>query len=189
MPNWCSNCISFEGTEKAMETLRKDVASIEDGHCIFTALTDYKEEWDYNDWCDEFGTKWSVTMDDDIRHNMKECDYFNCDTAWSPCTEFVKKVCKKYGVKGRIEYSECGNDFAGIVEIDVNGDEVSREDMTYNEYQYKEVPENFFYDFIMNVEDGLIESEEQIREEYSFVTEEDMLELIVLFNDNVPSKN
>jgi hypothetical protein len=41
----------------------------------------------------------------------------------------------------------------------------------------------------MNVEDGLIESEEQIREEYSFVTEEDMLELIVLFNDNVPSKN
>jgi hypothetical protein len=61
--------------------------------------------------------------------------------------------------------------------------------MTYNEYEYKEVPENFFYDFIMNVEDGLIESEEQIREEYSFVTEEDMLELIVLFNDNVPSKN
>jgi hypothetical protein len=41
----------------------------------------------------------------------------------------------------------------------------------------------------MNVEDGCIESEEQVREEYPFVTEEDMLELIVLFNENVPSKN
>ena len=41
----------------------------------------------------------------------------------------------------------------------------------------------------MNVEDGFIESEEKIREDYSFVTEEDMLELIVLFNENVPSKN
>ena len=189
MPNWCSNCISFEGNEKSLETFRKDVASIEDGHCIFTALTDYKEEWDYNDWCNEFGTKWSVTMDDDIRGGMEGCDYFNCETAWSPCTEFVKKVCKKYGIEGRIEYTEGGSDIAGIVEIDVNGDEVSRKDMTYAEYQYEEVPESFFYDFIMNVEDGLIESEEQVREEYPFVTEEDMLELIVLFNENVPSKN
>ena len=98
-------------------------------------------------------------------------------------------VCKKYGIEGRIEYTEGGCDIAGIVEIDVNGDEVSRRDMTYDEYQYEEVPESFFYDFIMNVEDGLIESEEQIREEYSFVTEEDMLELIELFNENVPSKN
>jgi hypothetical protein len=132
---------------------------------------------------------WSVTMDDDIRGGMEGCDYFNCETAWSPCTEFVKKVCKKYGVEGRIEYEEGGNDFAGIVEIDVNGDEVSREDMTYIEYQYREVPESFFYDFIMNLESGCIESEEQVREEYPFVTEEDMLELIVLFNENVPSKN
>jgi hypothetical protein len=41
----------------------------------------------------------------------------------------------------------------------------------------------------MNVEDGWIESEEQVREDYPFVTEEDMLELIALFNENVPSKN
>jgi hypothetical protein len=33
--------------------------------------------------------------------------------------------------------TEGGSDFAGIVEIDVNGDEVSREDMTYDEYQYE----------------------------------------------------
>jgi hypothetical protein len=190
MPNWCSNCISFEGTEKAMETLRKDVASIEDGHCIFTALTDYKEEWEQNDWCDEFGTKWSVTMDNDIRETMEQDGCFHCETAWSPCTEFVRKVCKKYGVEGRIEYSEGGSDFAGIVEIDVNGDEVSREDMTYREYQYEHLGTTcFFEDFINDIERGLIESEEQIREEYPYVTAEDMLELIVLFNDNVPSKN
>lgn len=190
MPNWCSNCISFEGNEKAMETLRKDVASIEDGHCIFTALTDYKEEWCYVDWCNEFGTKWSVRMNDDIRDEMVGCDYFNCDTAWSPCTEFVKKVCKKYGVEGRIEYSEGGDDFAGIVEIDVNGDEVSRKDMTYDEYQYGEVSKIYFFDYFAdNVADGLIESEEQIKERYSFVSEEDMDELISLYHKHSPSKN
>jgi hypothetical protein len=42
----------------------------------------------------------------------------------------------------------------------------------------------------MNVEDpDCIESEEQVREEYSFVTEKDMEGLIELFNENVPSKN
>jgi len=190
MPNWCSNFISFEGNEKAMETFRKDVASIEDGHCIFTALTDYKEEWCNDDWCNEFGTKWSVTMDDDIRHSVENNDYFNCETAWSPCTEFVKKVCKKYGIEGRIEYSESGSDFGGIVEIDVNGDEVSREDMTYDEYEYKHIgTECFFDNFVFSVQEGWIESEEDIRKDYPFATEEDMLELIALFNEHVPSKN
>lgn len=190
MPNWCSNFISFEGNEKAMETFRKDVAKIKNGHCMFTALTDYKEAWSYDAWYKEFGTKWSVLMDDDIRDTLEKHDYFNCETAWSPCTEFVHKVCEQYGIEGRIEYSESGSDFAGIVEIDVNGDEVSREEMTYDEYQYKHLDtECFFEDFVFNVQEGWIESEEDVRKDYPFVTEEDMERLIVLFNENVPSKN
>ena len=190
MPNWCSNCISFEGNEKALETFRKDVASIENGHCIFTALTDYKEEWSYDAWCNEFGTKWSVTMDDDIRHSVENNDYFNCETAWRPCTEFVKKVCKKYGIEGRIEYSEPGNDFAGFVSIDVDGCIVDEVVMSCKEYEYKHLDVDYLFEnFVDDVKEGWIESEEDVREEYSFVTEEDMERLITLFNENVPSKN
>jgi hypothetical protein len=190
MPNWCSNCISFEGTEKAMQTLRKDVASIKDAHCLFTALTDIKSEWSYDVWNAEFGTKWSVRMDDDIRETMEQHDYFNCDTAWSPCTEFVRKVCEKYGVNGRIEYSEPGCDFAGIVEIDENGDEMSREEMAYNEYEYKHLGTcGFFENFGYAVEEGLIESENSIKEDYSYVDAEDMEEMIRIYRENNPAEN
>lgn len=190
MPNWCSNCISFEGNEKAMETLRNDVAIIKDGHSIFTALTDYKEEWDYNAWCNEFGTKWSVDMDDEIRDTFEEFDYFNCETAWSPCVAFVQKVCKKYGVCGRIEYSEPGNDFAGFVSIDVDGCIVDEEEMSCKEYEYKHVDVDYFFsNFVDDVRDGWYESEKDVRDMYSFVTDEDMLKLIELFNYNFPSKN
>jgi hypothetical protein len=184
MPNWCSNRISFEGTEKAMQTFKKDVASIKDAHCLFTALTDIKSEWSYDVWINEFGTKWSVWMDDDIREAMEQFDYFNCETAWSPCTEFVQKVCKKYGVEGRIEYSEPKNDFGGVVEIDVNGDEVSREEMSYREYQYNYLgTDGFFEDFDNDVEEGLIESEEQIVKDYYYVNDDDMEEMLKTYRE------
>jgi len=190
MPNWCSNCISFEGTEKAMQTLKKDVSMIKDGHCMFTALTDIKSEWSYDVWNAEFGTKWSVVMDDDIKDTMEQHDYFNCDTAWSPCTEFVRKVCEKYGVNGRIEYSEPGCDFAGIVEIDEDGDELSREEMSYHEYEYKHLGTcGFFEYFGYAVEEGLIESEEQIREDYPYVDAEDMEEMLKMYREGSPAEN
>ncbi len=189
MPNWCSNCISFEGTEKAMQTLKKDVSMIEDGHCIFTALTDIKREWSYDGWMNEFGTKWSVTMDDDIRETMEQFDYFNCETAWSPCTEFVQKVCKKYGVKGRIEYSEPGCDFAGIVEIDVNGDEVSKKEMTCMQMDYNDDLHYFFEKFTDNVNEEVYESEDEIKNEFTYVTNEELEKMLEIYRESSPAEN
>ena len=129
-------------------------------------------------------------MDDDIRDTMEQHDYFNCETAWSPCIGFVQKVCKKYGVEGRIEYSEPGNDFAGIVEIDENGDELSIVEMSYREYQYKHLgTDGFFEDFVINVEEGIIESEEEIKENYSYVDAEDMEEMIRIYREGSPAEN
>ena len=194
MPNWCSNCISFEGTEKAMQTLKKDVASIKDAHCLFTALTDIKSEWSYDVWNAEFGTKWSVRMDDDIRETMEQHDYFNCETAWSPCTEFVRKVCKKYGVNGRIEYSEPGCDFAGIVEIDENGDEMSREEMTCMQMDYNADWNYFLEKFTDNVndgdyDDGVYENDEEIRSTFFYVTDEEIEIMLEIYRKGSPAEN
>jgi hypothetical protein len=189
MPNWCSNCIEFDGSEKAMKSFRKDVESIENGQCIFTALTDYKGEWDCNDWVKEFGTKWGVEMDEDIRCSISTNDYFNCETAWSPCIGFVEKVCKKYGIGARITYAESGNDFGGFVDIDEKGYRIDEKEMSYMEYQYVEDLDSFYYDFRMNVENDWIDSEEQIRREYSYVSDDDMETLISIYREKSPAEN
>jgi len=189
MPNWCSNCISFEGTEKAMQTLKKDVSMIKDGHCMFTALTDIKSEWDYDVWNTEFGTKWSVRMDDDIRETMEQYDYFNCETAWGPCTEFVRKVCKKYGVNGQIEYSEPGNDFAGVVDIDVNGDEVSKKEMTCREMDYDNDLNYFFEKFTDDVIEEMYDSEEEIKDTFTYVTNEELEMMLEIYRKGSPAEN
>jgi hypothetical protein len=128
-------------------------------------------------------------MDDDIRHNMKECDYFNCDTAWSPCTEFVRKVCEKYGVNGRIEYSEPGCDFAGIVEIDENGDEMSREEMTCMQMDYSADWDYFLEKFTCIVDEGVYESEEEVKDEFTYVDAEELEIMLEIYRKSSPAEN
>ena len=141
MPNWCSNYISFEGKEKALDTFKNDVKKIKIGDCLFTSLTDVKSEWDYNLWIEHFGTKWSVFMEEDVYSSLLDNYSFNCETAWSPCIEFVQKVCKKYVLSARIEFSETGLNFAGIYDINENGEIVNEVNMECEVDVYEEEEE------------------------------------------------
>jgi hypothetical protein len=77
MPKWCSNYISFEGKEKALDTFKNDIKKIKIGDCLFIALTDVKIEWNYYLWIEQFGTKWSVNMYEDI-HSSLFYNYTKC---------------------------------------------------------------------------------------------------------------
>jgi len=145
MPNWCSNYISFKGKEKALDTFKNDVKKIKIGDCLFTALTDVKSEWDYDLWIEQFGTKWSVFMVEDIYSSLLDNYSFNCETAWSPCIEFVQKVCKKYALSASIKFSEPGLNFAGICEINENGEIVKEVDMECEVDVYEEEEEENYY--------------------------------------------
>lgn len=145
MPNWCSNYISFEGKEKALDTFKNDVKKIKIGDCLFTALTDVKSEWDYNLWIEQFGTKWSVFMEEYVYSSLLDNYSFNCETAWSPCIEFVQKVCKKYALSASIEFSETGMNFAGIYDINENGEIVKEVNMECEVDDYEEEEEENYY--------------------------------------------
>lgn len=145
MPNWCSNYISFKGKEKALDTFKNDVKKIKIGDCLFTSLTDVKSEWDYDLWIEQFGTKWSVFMEEDIYSSLLDNYSFNCETAWSPCIEFVQKVCKKYALSASIKFSEPGLNFAGICEINENGEIVKEVDMECEVDVYEEEEEENYY--------------------------------------------
>lgn len=145
MPNWCSNYISFEGKEKALDTFKNDVKKIKIGDCLFTALTDVKSEWDYNLWIEQFGTKWSVFMEEYVYSSLLDNYSFNCETAWSPCIEFVQKVCKKYALSASIEFSETGMNFAGIYDINENGEIVKEVNMECEVDDYEEEVEENYY--------------------------------------------
>ena len=54
---------------------------------------------------------------------------FNCETAWSPCIKFVQKVYKKYELSASVEFSEPGVNFAGIYDINENGELVKEVNM------------------------------------------------------------
>jgi hypothetical protein len=93
--------------------------------------------YDYN--CNKFGTKWDVAIkmlnSIDITDEQIEID---CDTAWSPPGNFLKSLCKMYGVKVTIDYFEPGNNFSGHTEIEPEGITVDEEypylEGLYNKY-------------------------------------------------------
>lgn len=144
MPNWCSNQISFWGNSNELDTFKSDVKKIKMGDCLFTTLTDVKIEWDYYLWIEEFGTKWSVSMDEEIYDSLLDNYTINCQTAWDPCIEFVQKVCKKYTLSACIEFSESGMNFAGIYDINENGEIVKKVDMECEVDDYEEEEENCY---------------------------------------------
>lgn len=182
MPNWCNNYIWFSGDNINMETFLKDVKSLNNGDDMFTALTNYKEEYDIENWISEFGCKWSVKMDEYIKNDLLLQHSLICETAWSPCINFTLKVCEKYGINAFHEFSEPMNNFGGIVRINDEGNIIEEERDNYDEYAYKHDIDKFFLDFTFNVSCGDYKNENQIRNEFPFIDEVHLNEMIQIFN-------
>ena len=84
-------------------------------------------------------------MEEVIYSSLLDNYSFNCETAWSPCIEFVQKVCKKYALSASIEFSETGMNFAGIYDINENGEIVNEVNMECEVDDYEEEEEENYY--------------------------------------------
>ena len=76
---------------------------------------------------DDFGSNRfavSVTMEDGKLH-------VSGDSAWSPMIGLFERICSDYGVEAKLDYEERGYDYAGSVEWDSKGVEVSHHQWTY----------------------------------------------------------
>lgn len=120
MANYCSNELKIMGDEKELKDFMSKFKDKEE-HIEFNNIVHRPEEFDVGEkWYEwniaNWGTKWSP-YEDSVCFNCEEDElvevYF--DTAWSPCTEFIKNASALYpNLLFILKYEEGGCCFMGV---------------------------------------------------------------------------
>jgi hypothetical protein len=185
MANNCWNTVSFYGKPSEIKELTKRL--------ITYSSFDYVNSWGdyvckitdkdlpYNREDDKrpyyfYGTKW---WDFEIVNEDADSIQINGDSAWGPPLGLIQSICETYEMKAEIEYDEPGMDFAGRAEFDENGI-VSHEEMTSNEYRYRDDKSYWVQDLAYCDEgrDTDTHSIKQLKKDHPYAAEEDILDLI-----------
>jgi len=135
MPNWCSNYLAVTGSADAIRQINEGFQKKNSFESIIGKDPTFEEKDWYNHNYSRYGTRSDVGP---INTTYTEGDtalYLNIETALFPCTAFVKNMCEKYKVDAVLEYNECGNDFAGRVTVEWDGEELF---MHVEEWDYHE---------------------------------------------------
>ena len=104
------------------------------------------------------------------------------DSAWAPLEKFTEELCKVYGLKGNIHYSEPGMGFAGETCYDASG-EVSRIEGSCDMMAYNDDVGYWFEYMLGKLEDADEEEiDEAIEEAMSYASAEHLNELKTLLN-------
>ena len=97
-------------------------------------------------------------------------------------------MCEKYKVNAVLEYSECGNDFAGRVTLEWDGEELSThvEEWDYLEGVYAMDSDQWMtseleWQMDNAKEEGL--SAEDFVKQFPFLSEEDRQDVITIYNE------
>jgi|SRR3972149_1450363 len=135
MPNWCENTLKVTGSREALDEFKKRAASRHrdgNGHNRRVALsfnrfvrmprklrytTSPQDTPNWYDWSLlNWGTKWDLA---DVRLSRKKDGtelLYEFDTAWSPPTQWLESVVKKYpSLTFELNFEEPGMGFAGIL--------------------------------------------------------------------------
>ena len=115
MANWCQNQLRINGDEKEIKKFKKQAKKRDTDLSLnnFIKIPKSQEKNWYN-WCiKNWGTKW------DIEAGLGGADanelFYAFDSAWSPPTEWLKKVAKKYPkLKFSLKYDEEGVGIMGV---------------------------------------------------------------------------
>ena len=134
MANYCYNHASFtpNGSLENLELFRSAISKYH-GKCI--GSTEFfeilgSEAPESFDAYEEFGSRWfEVDVDD-----MGDLIVLSGSSAWSPVSEFFRKLCVKFNLNVESTFEESGCDFGGYYDV-TNGEVVRDETYTYNQYQ------------------------------------------------------
>jgi len=149
MANHCYNEIFLEGNEESIKELKDRLTGTYDKFNYLNGWCDYilkvRDDFNYNFDEDQrdhyfYGSRWFEFL---VDYNNDDTLQISGSSAWSPMEKFTEELCKVYNLKGTIEYSESGCDFAGITEFDSNG-ETSRQEFTYSEYEYNYLDRDYW---------------------------------------------
>lgn len=193
MPNWCSNfLVVSEGTQENLRLIAEKFSD-PSNKGVFESLIGRNPNFDEGDWynhnCATYGTKWDIHGDKYAVNPIDDAGGFSVffDTAWSPATPFALALSKMYGVDVRLEYEECGNDFAGWMTAS-NGELGEDVQMDYHEGKYAmdsdaymESEAEHLIEWAIN--DGLTEGE-FVDKHLHFMSEEDRENILQDFRDS-----
>tara|TARA_R110000868_G_scaffold408251_1_gene690841 strand:- start:1115 stop:1678 length:564 start_codon:yes stop_codon:yes gene_type:complete len=127
-----------------------------------------------------FGSRW---FHPDWERQSETSGVLSGDSAWSPVSEFFRKLSDVYQLEIESTYEECGCDFGGWYNC-TNG-EVKKDVCTsYHAYRFQEEDTEFFYTLIEDIEnDSAYESIDDLDSEFiSLLSETQKQELIEAFN-------
>ena len=201
MPNWCSNSIVITGDKDKIKKIKRVLQSMDtkqDNIGIFQTLVgkdDNISESQYHEggaWyqhnLDRYGCKWDINWDDsNIDVEDDECITMSPETAWSPPEGFCRLLSQQYGVDVRLEYSEPGCDFAGLLLTYGDGRDEEGQSYEYLEGLYF-IDEDLFWMEVRNNLEYEFEEDEprEVKvwmEDFQYVDEKHHSDMIELYND------
>jgi hypothetical protein len=162
MANYCYNHAAFtpNGSLENLELFRSAISKYH-GKCI--GSTEFfeilgSEAPESFDAYDEFGSRWfEVDVDD-----MGDLIVLSGSSAWSPMSEFFRKLCVKFNLNVESTFEESGCDFGGYYDVS-DGEVVRDQTYTYNQYQWLE---DMFYESIDSDYFTEFESFDEVLEQY-----------------------
>jgi hypothetical protein len=190
MPNWCNNHIVISGEKSDMKPIYDFFKENENnqGEClVMNTLVPHDDEYEaikasgnflLVPQVDFYGTKWDFDISEaNLGEITEELITLSPSTAWSPPSEFCRRLTAKHKVHINISFEEGGIGFVGQEEFE--GGEMTEQVMydDYSEGMYRLDNDCFWESVAINNIEYLLEEEEgisfnQVHEKmFSFITD------------------
>jgi len=157
MANSCFNWAHIVGSKESLDLLEarvKEVKSVDDSlywvsfhHVLGIEVPDNGDVYA------KFGTKW---FDAEWNRESDTDASLSGDSAWSPPSEFFRKLSEVYGLTIESEYEESGDDFAGYYNC-TNGEVVRDDSYSYNMFHLLENRQYFMEKICEDITHGTYE--------------------------------
>jgi hypothetical protein len=182
MANHCYNSASIEGSEQMLNLFEQRLNEAKKENRALFHPTFYQvlgQETTEQDVYFEFGSRWFEAT---WERQSPTTGVFSGDSAWSPVSEFFRKLSEVYELSIESTYEEECENFGGWYDC-VNG-EITRDATTsYYAFRYMEEGDYYIQNLIEDAQDGYWESADDI-DEYLLeaMSDEDKQSLINAIN-------
>ena len=161
MANHCWNWAHIEGSKENLDLLEAKLkeATSETRHLwyqTFYHVIGQPVPDPETDTYDDFGTKW---FDAEWERDSDTSATLSGDSAWSPPSQFFRKLSEVYSLAITSEYEESGCDFGGYYDCS-NGEVTRDESYSYKFYRLTQDKDNFMHNLLEDIGCGTYEDYE-----------------------------
>ena len=155
MANNCYNWAHINGSKENLDLLQarlKEAKEFDDSlfYPTFHSVLGIPLPESDTDVYTEFGTRW---YDAEWNRESDTSATLSGDSAWSPPSEFFRKLSEIYSLTIESDYQESGADFGGYYNCS-NGEVIRDQTYSYNYYQLKQDKDIFIHNLLGDIAHG-----------------------------------